>query len=1521
MLAHFVLPRPPVYELTFSHDPRLIQNLPLMQNWTYRWTDVDDMDSSNITKYHNGHLVLVGDSYIDLEAQSGYSSVGARPLPRIGGANTGANGTLPLGWSIEILFKPNTHEWWAKAFDIGGGVGLDNLILGYDNNSTLMRFEVYNSMSGNQSIMPVIDNTTLHHWYHVVIVITPHVFPGSRVSHVATYVDGVLGHTAQWFNSPRDINRTHAYIGKSNWANEYFDCYLDTFRLYDYSLSAAEVHSLYTVTHEELPAASVPVQSFEYHTAPVASYTFSKRPTGLMVEGTNYRWDGTLSRYPHEGVALFNGQGEYINLASYPSNSAGAVLGMIGSSFSIEVWVKWDALRLFSRIVDLGGVAGYGSHNIILGVQGLTSNLMFEVYSGDRWSQVLALDVVQVGVWQHVVASVEQVSVNDSSSASSGRLRLYVDGVERGSALGYAPQLVERPNAFIGRSNWPSDAYFAGAIDALYVYDVALSLEQVAAHHLTPRPPVFELAFARDPRPWVSGVADRSAFSYDWQAFDPADWLTNGTQTQGQGQVQTHAGHLTMQGEQWVNLTATQGPHSLGTALSADTLLGGVGSGDSMADGRFRGWSLEVVVRVERQEVGAKLFDVGAGPFQDNLGMGFWDARSRLNLYSYGGPSGTTGLPLTVIDAVQLHHWYHVLVVMRPSGTSGRADVQLYVDGEALPASNDYLPYPRPVVRRHATLAKSPWVGDEVMDMALDTFRIYDFALTADTARSLYLLQLTDSSALQVAPLWHAQPLLSYTFDAPPSAGSFSEGTAFTWQLGTFPHTGLASFDGVTHYINLMTYPDDAGTPFPSVFGGASFSVEAWVRYASFRQWSRLLDLGNGLAGDNILIANVERTQRLTMHVYLQSNDSGSDSTQQQQLLMGGVDTNGTPLRADTWHHIVCTLDDLTAYPANRGLDPLGPHAAWLRIYVDAALWGESAAPRPRAVQRTLAYLGKSHWGADELFAGDVDALYLYDVALSPEQVAVHRLVPSPPLFDLSFDSDPRWWLGGDSARYTYGWQEFDPQDALSNSTRYHSGHLVLSGESRESSYVNLSALTGYSSVGLSVPRLGGTQTQTSAQAGGAAGLTFELSVKLSTVGKWAKLLDWGSEAAPGWYLDNIQVGYLDESSTLEFRVWNSLKGPDASTYVEVLRDVRLNQWYHLVIVVSPTPGSDPLDYSARYDAYVDGVRTHTQLSAYYPQQVRRPSALLGRTNWLYSDDAPFACKLDALRVYDYAMPQYVVTQLYRLASDPSATPISHLPSSSAAAAAAVRHSSSSTAAGAAAQTMSSAPRTPTAGPTSTRGGAAAAPSSSSAKKCPRWAAGSMNNLYEPNCRCPEGGRYPSQCYCPEPQEGYYPYCDDPDDYPTLSSSTGVSSIAPAGPSSSLIAAIVVALLLIAAVALAVYFKYFRGEAAMGAGSKAQGTMGGTGMGGTGMGGTGMGGMGGRGGGGEGGGGTGGEDKTSSLLGSMGSSGSTGSSAHSGDYHAHDGDDTHHTHAPAHTNGNGNGHGQGMSGSTSVEML
>ena len=1361
VLAHLVLPRPPVYELTFSTDPRRIFFGRPNNFFTYQWTNVDERDSSNITAYHDGHLRLIGDSYIDLAAAAQEfdpSSIGAAPLPVIGGPS-GGDGTVPNGWSIEVLFKADTVERFAKVFDFGNGIERDNILLGYVLNDPILRLEQF--VEGVQWYMPCLDPVVLHTWYHVVVVFHKQRWNSDR-GNATCYVNGNLTFTDSNAPMPMPVRRNTAYIGKSHWPDEYFDMFLDTFRLYDYALLGSEIKKLYQATHEPLPQDnSGSVHDYTYHTAPIASYTFPRATTQEERElGTHYNWTrGTYSSnaFPHIGVAHFDGGvNSYVTLSTFHSDEGTLLPNYLGPTISFETWCRWDALTLWARIFDLGGVSGYADNNIVLASFGDTDTLHFEVYSGGFQTYVQVPNAIVLRQWMHIVAVAEQRFVNDTSSSSSAVLRIFINGVLMNAVLGYAPARVNRPSQLMALSNWPNDTPLVGAIDSLYVYDKVLDYEEVGAHYISFKPPVFELAFARDPLPWLGLDRNDPFVSYSWEAFDPADQLTNATQY--------HNGHLRLVGDSWVNLSASTGPNSVGTTIPP-ILFGTQRSSGATWGASFVGWTIEITVKVLQQETGVKIFDFGnggGGALGNNIGLGYWNGVNRLNLHVYNAQY-PNGEHFPVVNNVVPGQWYHIVITMTPRGQgTGRGSFNAWVNGEWQPGDDDHA-YPAGVVRRLCYLGKSNW-EEGYFDMLLDTFRIYDYVVTADQAAALY--SLTTQPLTGVArPLYDTAPLAQYSFDVEPDETMLFAGTKFSWSLRDAwmnpNHTGLAHFNGVDEWVNLMTFPDNRGLSFPTYFGNTSVSFEAWVMFEDFRDYSRVFDFGNGAGGHNVLLANQGASANLAFHVYpgLPSGISTQINTPNPIWVNG------------TWQHVVVSVEDLGRNP---GVDRYGPQGAHYRVYINAREVASMLGYLPPRIERTFAYLGQSNW-PNALFTGYMDSFYFYNYALSAEQVAVRYILPRFPVFDLSFSHDPRPWLS-QYAPQSYGWQDFDPRDNYANNSLYHSGHLVLTGSRSPHSFVNLSTPVGPNSVGVVLPRIGG-DSQGSGNT--IPGWTFEFIVKVNSREVWAKLIDWGNGADA----DNIILGYQADSSRLDFQVYNSVRGPTANSAFGVVPNVVFGEWYHIAIVITPISVSG---FTSVWRAYLDGRLINTAQDMILPQSVRRNSALIGRSNWEWNNDGMFAANVDAIRVYDYALTAQQVAAIYALSNDPNGTPrpIQAFASSS---------SSSSSSTGGAMRRSSS----------------SSSPIGVRPKSCQWWSP----DRVEP-CRCPFGGTYPNKCWC-EYVDGYIPY-DCPNEFPDYDdgwgyvSSTGSSGGGSSGMGTATIAAIIFVVVAIVAVAAFIYYRYFR---------------------------------------------------------------------------------------------------------------
>jgi RHS repeat-associated protein len=150
-------------------------------------------------------------------------------------------------------------------------------------------------------------------------------------------------------------------------------------------------------------------------------------------------------------------------------------LGGFDTGLTIEAWVNPATNANGARIVDLGNgpESDPSSDNIVLARSGTTNNLMFQVYKAGVPTTVTATNALVNGVWQHLVVTM----------TATGAVTIYKDGAVM--ATGTVPALGTegRGSNYIGRSNSPSDSYFAGSLDEVAIYDSPLPVAKVAAHY------------------------------------------------------------------------------------------------------------------------------------------------------------------------------------------------------------------------------------------------------------------------------------------------------------------------------------------------------------------------------------------------------------------------------------------------------------------------------------------------------------------------------------------------------------------------------------------------------------------------------------------------------------------------------------------------------------------------------------------------------------------------------------------------------------------------------------------------------------------------------------------------------------------------------------------------------------------------------------------------------------------------------------------------------------------------------
>ena len=147
------------------------------------------------------------------------------------------------GLTFATWFRSDNSGSWARIFDFGNGQASDNILMGLygATNELVVTTFLGNQLTTFASSTEQVNNNV---WFHAVWILFP---TGNWV----VYLDGqvVIQVTASY---PNVLVRSSNYLGKSNWKSDpYFNGAIRDFRMYNRTLSAAEVSLLYNTSQVE----------------------------------------------------------------------------------------------------------------------------------------------------------------------------------------------------------------------------------------------------------------------------------------------------------------------------------------------------------------------------------------------------------------------------------------------------------------------------------------------------------------------------------------------------------------------------------------------------------------------------------------------------------------------------------------------------------------------------------------------------------------------------------------------------------------------------------------------------------------------------------------------------------------------------------------------------------------------------------------------------------------------------------------------------------------------------------------------------------------------------------------------------------------------------------------------------------------------------------------------------------------------------------------------------------------------
>lgn len=323
---------------------------------------------------------------------------------------------------------------------------------------------------------------------------------------------------------------------------------------------------------------------------------------------------------------------------------------------------------------------------------------------------------------------------------------------------------------------------------------------------------------------------------------------------------------------------------------------------------------------------------------------------------------GIYGLP--AVDAAQLtptDREYHYVITWDADGAGGGGLLSVYRDGQLLGTQDTGAVSIQTLANLANTsfwLGRTHFAADQTANASYNEVRIYDEVLSPVTIENHAARGAEDT--LGLLHRW-----------------SFSETNGITLRDSFATSDGsIVSPDAVADHslgngqVSLVGGARDTAdfVQFPArrLDGLTDMTLEVWATPNAARNWSRVVDVGDGLTTtpeDSFLLS------------FSQGMDLNAQRLEFQPA--GGTSDSQLPTVIGTQYHYVVTWDS---------------NAGRVNWYRDGAIVGgfDTGNAALADVQDDVIWLGRSHWAGDETASASFNEFRLYDRALSENEIELH---------------------------------------------------------------------------------------------------------------------------------------------------------------------------------------------------------------------------------------------------------------------------------------------------------------------------------------------------------------------------------------------------------------------------------------------------------------------------------------------------------------------------------------------------
>lgn len=851
---------------------------------------------------------------------------------------------LSGGFTIEAWVRCDGIQKDARIIELGCGESADFISLGRVGTTTNLMLEVRRGTQA--STLTAAGVLADGKWVH---------FAAScdAAGTLSIYVNGALTPATRsvgpQFAPSAGIARSRSYLGKSSRELALFKGGLAEVRIWSRARTAAEIGAAMISSIAQEDPALVAYYRLDESAGDVV-HDASRAGLNGALRGQQAGWRAPAPQFlpapDAQGALVFSGQNDWVSLPPIAAD--------FSRGFTLECWVYYQGNEYWAALIDLG--RGLGVDNLLFARYAGSNRLALRIYRGTSYTEILSAgDVLRTDAWLHLAATLD----------ASGQVALYVNGDSKPITIdgvagaridaGRMPTAgVTRHLSYLGCSNWPADKKLRGRLAEVRIWTLARSktaIQQQAAARLIGTEAGLVACYRLNERVGER-VGDSGPGALHGYLRGAGRWDLTGVVPALAPRILPQ-GVLRLGGTSAVTLPELEVSPSSALEL---TLEAWVCCGDLSKSGRF-----------------IDLGNRSGGVVSDNVFLG-----NDGNAIVFGVQVGSGAVQVAKAFGLAVNEWTHIAAVIDRYG-----QVTLCKNGTPLSVDINVLNLPAAVRRAQVSLGQSP-TGTPFIG-ALTEVRIFASARTPRQIREAQRVRLRDA----LPGLLRCYPLLGTRgpriVDTSPAHKDGVVQGAAVWDVAgpelndTLPGApapataGALGFDGASTYVTL-----------PEITAELSkgFTIEAWVQFRSAANWAGLVDLGQGEAAHNILLARYGTSDRLVLRIY---HASGYNE----------IISVGAVLQLGVFQHVAVTLDESgrVAFYVNGASVPIVVNGVASDCIPTTQL------PAPGLV-RGSSYLGKSSWIRDRLYCGSLAEVRLWDRARSAAEIGATksaRLLGSEP--------------------------------------------------------------------------------------------------------------------------------------------------------------------------------------------------------------------------------------------------------------------------------------------------------------------------------------------------------------------------------------------------------------------------------------------------------------------------------------------------------------------------------------------